>query len=250
MINWDDIISKFGGGGGDDKPKTDPFEIELKKGIKMNMPYDNIPTIQVVKNAATKAGVSPSLLLSSAFQEGMNKALFRPDDVSEAFINAEKSGLDTKNFPVDGYYNYGLDTFGNRYNDLKKYLPEGFDQRFKTFDAINEKGEKMKTAAFKTNEDALIAKAAMFKQSQDYVNNYAKSKNISISPDDLNYFVLAMYNGGEKNADMMMDQYAKAKDKKAFIEKGETTRKGIHNNIMPRLQRLKLIDKLMNEKEQ
>jgi hypothetical protein len=178
----------------------------------------------------------------------MNKAIIDPDAVSEAFINAEqKQKLDTKSFPVDGYFSYGLDTFGDKYEKLKKYLPEGFDKRFKPFKAKNEKGETVTTAAFMTNEDALIAKSAMLKDISDKITEYAKQKKVIIYPEDMDYFTLAGYNGGLLNAKEMMNQYAKAKDKKGFIERGETSKKDVHKNIIGRLKRMKLANELFNE---
>lgn len=232
----------------DPKPKKPyDFDAELRGAYKKAMAFDNKPAIEVARAAATRGGVKPSLLLSSAYQEGMNKAILNPDMVSEAFINAEAKGLDTKTYPVDGFYNYGLDTFGNNYSRLKKYLPEGFEKRFKVFGVKNEKNENVSSAAFMTNEDALVAKAAMLRDATDSVANYAKKKGIKLDPDDADYFVLASYNGGFGNAKTMLDQYAKAKDKKGFISRGETSKKEIHKNILSRIQRMKLADELFNE---
>jgi hypothetical protein len=231
-------------------PVSKPYDLdaEMKGAYKNVMHFDNKPAIEIAKSAATKMGINPALLFSSAYQEGMNKAILKPDEVSEAYNNAEKKGLDTKNFPVDGFYSYGLDTFGDNYSQLKKYLPAGFEKNFKVYKAKNEKGQPITTAAFKSNEDALVAKAAMMKQTNEQINNYAKQKGITIDPEDLDYFTLAAYNGGFGNAKIMMDEYSKSKDKKAFIEKGETTRKGVHTNIYPRISRKKLVQQLLDTK--
>lgn len=230
------------------KPAPYDFDTEMRGAYKKVIPFDNKPAIEVARSAATKAGINPSLLFSSAYQEGMNKSILDPDTVSEAFTNAEKKGLDTKTYPVDGFYNYGLDTFGDRYATLKKYLPEGFDKRFKVFGAKNEKNENIRTAAFMTNEDALIAKSAMLREAADNLAKFAKEKKITVAPEDLDYFTLAQYNGGPKNARHMLLEYAKAKDKRSYIDKGETSKKQVHGNISPRLQRMKLAQELFDEK--
>lgn len=230
------------------KPAPYDFDTEMRGAYKKVIPFDNKPAIEVARSAALKSGINPSLLFSSAYQEGMNKAILSPDTVSEAFTMAEKKGLDTKTFPVDGFYNYGLDTFGDRYANLKKYLPPGFETEFKVFGAKNEKGEPIKTAAFKTNEGALIAKAAMLRQAADSLAQFAKEKKIVVAPEDMDYFTLAQYNGGPANARHMLLEYAKAKDKKSYIEKGETTKKQVHENISPRLKRMKLAQELFDEK--
>jgi hypothetical protein len=44
----------------------------------------------------------------------------------------------------------------------------------------------------------------------------------------------------------MISEYGKSKDKKKFIEKGETIMKQVHGNISPRLARKKLAEELLN----
>jgi hypothetical protein len=232
----------FGGGG------DDPILDELRKSLTTKMRFDDKNTIDIVRSASKRAGINPSLLFSSAFQEGMNKAVFKPDEVSEAYTTAVSGGgVDEAAYPVDGFYNYGLDRFGDNYKRLKKYLPEGFETRYKPFKAKNEKGEDITTAAFMTNEDALIAKSAMLRDVEDQLLEYAKKKNIKIEDTDKDYFVLASYNGGLGNGKTMLDEYSKSKDKRKFIELGETTRKGVHENISPRLKRMMTISELLNQ---
>ncbi len=230
--------------------KKDIISDEMKILYKKNLPFDNKSAKDVVKSAATKMGVSPSMLFSSAFQEGMNKAIARPDETSEAYYNASKSGLDTKKYPVDGLYNYGLDTFGQRLDEYKNDLPKDFDQRYKVYNAKNEKNEPIKTAAFMTNEDALIAKAAMLKGAGRTIDTMAEKRGLTLDQKARDYFTMAVYNGGEGNAQIMLDEYQKAKDKGAFIDQGLTSRKGVHTNIVPRLSRLKLADQLLSEKDE
>jgi hypothetical protein len=225
----------------------DPMKKEMKVLYKRNLSYDNRPAIDVVRSAAVKTGVNPALLFSSAFQEGMNKAIAKPDEASEAYSNANKKG-ELNGFNVDGFYNYGLDTFGDRYNDLKKYLPEGFDKRFKTYKAQNEKKEWVNTAAFISNEDALIAKSAFLRAEMDTVDKYAKKKGIALDDEAKNYFTLASYNAGFGNAQKMLDKYASAKDKKAFVQKGDSEWMKVHKNISPRLSNMKIAQELLDEK--
>jgi len=216
--------------------------VEMGRSGKSIMPYDNKPTTEIVKTAAAKIGVNPSLLMSSAWVEGMNKAVLTPDDVSEAYASNESN---LNGFPVDGFFNYGLDRFGDNYSNLKKYLPVGFETRFKTFAATNEKNESINTAAFKTNEDALIAKGAMLRESQDNVANYAKKMGLVLNDDEKDYFTLAAYNGGMSNAKKMLDEYSTSKNKKNFISGEETTRKGVHKNIISRLNNRKIANDLL-----
>lgn len=221
MING--LMPNYFGTGDPVKPKKKyDSGAEMRQLYNKPMKYDNNrPAFDLVKQASRFTNINPSLLFSSSFTEGMNKAIADPDSVSEAYNNAKVSG----DYPVDGFFNYGLDTFGSKIDKLKQYLPEGFDQRYKVYDAINEKGEPIRTAAFKTNQDALTAKAAMLKNEMATVEGYAKQKGIDLDEKAKDYFTLASYNGGFGNARIMMDEYAKAKDKAGFIDNGLTTRK-------------------------
>jgi hypothetical protein len=229
--------------GGEDKPKKKEYDWagEMRQNATKTVRFDNLPANEIVKRVSAKTGLPANLLFSSAYIEGMNKAIVDPDGVSEAYLNAKVSG----DFPVDGFYNYGVDRFGERYQELKKYLPEGFEQRFLPYKAKNEKGETVTTAAFRTNEDALMAKAAFIRAERDRVEALAKTKGVQLDDQARNYFTLAAYNGGYGNAQIMMDEYAKAKDKKAFIEKGLTSRGGVHKNIAPRMANMATADEFL-----
>jgi len=231
------------------KPKKKPVQYdmgaEIRRYGKTPMAFDeDKPANEIVKSAGSKVGIKPSLLFSSAWQEGMNAAALRPDDISYAYQQHEK---ELEGFPVDGFLNYGLDTIGSRYNEIKKYLPEGFEQRMKFYDATNEKDEKIKTAAFMTNEDALMAKAAFLRSEMDNVGAYAKKHGVELDDKAKDYFTLASYNGGFGNAKKMIDEYVRAADKNKFIDGGQTSRKGVHKNIKPRLDNMKIADELFVE---
>lgn len=215
---------------------------EMRVLYKNKMNYDEKPVKDIVLSAAQKGKVNPALLFSSAFGEGMNKAITKQDEVGSSFPDK-----DFDDFPVDGFFNYGLDRFGDNYERLKKFLPAGFDKQFKTYNATNEKNEKVSTAAFRTNEDALIAKSAMLNDASSQVQDYAKQKGVDIDASHLDYFTLAGYNGGLGNAKIMVDEYAKAKDKNDFVDSGLTSRKGIHKNIKGRLSSMRTADQLLNE---
>jgi len=239
-------MAEFGGGDDPEDPKN-PFAKEMRILARKNLPYDNKNSLDLVRSASQRSGVNPALLLSSSFQEGMNKAIARPDEVSEAYVNAIK-GDDAKNFPVDAFYNYGIDKFSDYLPRIKQYLPEGFEQRYKMYPAINEAGEDINTVAFRNNEDALTVKAAILKDASSEVDKYAKEKGVELDDQARNYFTLARYNARPESFQLMMDEYSKAKDKKAFIEKGETTKKKIHGNIYPRLENMTVAQSLLDEK--
>jgi hypothetical protein len=234
--------------GDERKDPKNPIGDEMRLLSKRKLPYDNRTSTDLIRSVSAKSGINSALLYSSAFQEGMNKAIAKPEDISEAYLNNIK-GDDEKNFPVDGFYNYGIDKFSEYLPKIKGDLPAGFEKRYKLYPAVNEQNEKVQTAAFRTNEDALIAKAAILKDAMREVDAYAKTKGVTLDEDAKNYFTLARYNSKPKNFQIMMDEYSKAKDKKKFIKDGLTTRKGVHANISPRLQNMLVAKMLLDEKE-
>ena len=230
-------------GPGDKDPKEEnPFGKEMRILAKRNLPYDNRNSLDLARDAAKFSGINPALLLSSSFQEGMNKAIARPDEVSEAYVNANV-GAD---YPVDAFYNYGIDQFDKYLPNIKQYLPEGFDQKYKIYQAKNEKGEPINTAAFKDNQSALMVKAAILKNNADLMDKYATSKGVTLDDNARNYFTLASYNAGEANAMKMFDKYLLAKDKTSFIEKGDENWQKVHKNISPRMSNISIANELLN----
>jgi len=207
-----------------------------------------------VRDAVTQAAqfnkIDPALLYGSAMEEGMSGAVDPKysDNASEAYVNwSEKNKEKAAEYPVDSFFNYGLDTFADQAADLEKkgYLPKGFSTKYTKFYAENEKGEKLNAAAFKTDADALLAKSAMMRQSNDQLEDYLKKNNITLTPRQKEFFLLANYNAGEGNMRKMIQSYKEKgylKDEK-FLE---TTFKpasygGVYRNVQARLQAAKLL---------
>lgn len=240
----------------DPKKKSFSFVDEFKGLHSFNL--DGQSSFQLAKKIGKNTGIDPSLLYSSAYVEGMNQNLVDPRPMhSDAYVNATqgyytdwsgKKRLGTQNkideslYPVDGFSTYGLDTFGSRFKEFVKkgYLPESFKDQFIPYTASNEK-EQVQTAAFKNNESALQAKAAYLRATQDDVVNYFKKKGQQLDPEAQNFFTMALYNSTPKSGYGMMDEYMKAKDKKAFLEQGQTKYKSIWKHIQPRMQLMPLV---------
>ena len=227
----------------DPKKKENPFAKEMRVLARRKLPYDNLDSLELTRAASKQTGVNPALLLSSSFQEGMNKAIAHPDEVSEAYVNAKIGG----DFPVDGFYNYGVDKFSDYLPKIKQYLPEGFDQRYKMYPAKNELGEPINTVAFRTNQDALTVKGAILRDAMNEVDTYAKEKGVVLDEDAKNYFTLARYNARPETFKTMMNEYAASKDKSKFIKEGQTSKKNVHKNISPRLENMTIANELLNE---
>lgn len=229
------IISNGGG--------EDPEKKETKRLLGKTMKYDNKRAIDVISSVAKKTGLSPSFIGASAFQEGMNEAVYSPNTRSEAYFNA---GINESEWPVDGFYAYGLDTFGQMADTLKKkgYLPK--EVQYKTYKAKNEKNQDITTAAFKTNEDALTAKAAYMKYFQDNVKDYASKKKLSLSPDQLEYITMAGYNAGLGNTNKLLDEMAAANNPN-YLKEREAKGGWLKKNIEPRTKKKQWIDEFIKE---
>jgi hypothetical protein len=178
---------------------------------------------------ASKLGLDPALLYSSAMEEGMS-GLF-PNQKGEVSDNGEKG------YPISGSTDFGLDQFVSevpRYIQ-KGYLPKDFGNSFKQYvpkpGELGSGGKPVTTnsANFKTVEDAYLAKAAYLKDNYDTVDEYAKKTGATLSPKARDFFSLVAYNAGEGTAKKMMEDYKAnglLKDDK-FTEERPTSGKGL-----------------------
>jgi hypothetical protein len=183
--------------------------------------------------AASKYGLDPALLYSSAMEEGMS-GLF-PDKKG----NVDYSG--NEKYPISGFVSFGMDRFGEKFTDLVKkgLLDKDFANKFKPSPETNDKGEKVTSANFVDSDSALQAKAAMMKDFQDTTDQYAKKSNITLSPRAREFFGLVAYNGGEGNMQKIMQNYNKAgalKDDNFIANRPNDDYKTIHTNVGRRLQ--------------
>jgi replicative superfamily II helicase len=238
------MINAIGSGPGPKSKVKESEKVIIKNMLGKKFSIDNKDASEVINTVASKTGLNPAFLAANAFQEGMNLAI--NDD------NAEKSGayweqnVEEDSYPVDGFLYYGLDRFGEMADKLKKkgYISDEFDYR--EYQSMNEKKQPIRTAAFKNNEDALMAKAAMIRDIKDSVDEYATKKGMKLEPKSVDYFVMSAYNGGMGNTRIMMDEMSKSKASQSeFIDKGLTSRKGVHKNIVPRIEKMGMINELM-----
>jgi hypothetical protein len=216
-------------------------------GAKLNneFPIAGGNVKQAVMTAAKQNGIDPALLYSSAMEEGMSGAV-DPKYSSNASANyvdwSEENKKTAEKYPVDGFYNYGLDQFAGqaKYLEKKGYLPVGFSQRFQSFPAKNEKNESITAPAFQNDQDALMAKSAMMKLSQDQLEDYSKKSGLNLSDAQKKFFLLANYNGGEGNMQKMIQSYKDKgylKDDKFLDPKFKpASYAGIYKNVQARLQ--------------
>jgi hypothetical protein len=215
-----------------------------------NTAHDKIPIKQAAINAVKKYGMDPALFYASAMEEGVS-GMFKKGYEGEGFFNS--SSYD--DFPVSGFAGVGLDHFSSVYPGLVKkgYLPADFDKKFKPTVMTNEKGEETHSGDFRSVEDAMLAKGAMAKDSEDQIVNFAKRKNIQLSPAAKDFFTYINYNAGEGNAQkMLMDYYNSGALKGDAILKARPTAGGNlkaaswkqpYDNVMRRIKMAEALKK-------
>jgi len=216
-----------------------------------NVQNEKLTVKQSSLNAGKKLGLDPVLLYASAMEEGVS-GMFKKGYEGEGYFNSSSY----EDFPISGFAGVGLDNFADSFKGLVKkgYLPADFEKKFKRTIMTNEKGQETHSGDFKTVEDVFQAKAAMMKDSEDQVVNYAKRNNINLSPAAKNFFTLINYNAGEGNAQKMLVDYEKAgalKDDsflKARPTKGgslkDTSWKQPYDNV---IRRIRMASALRNE---
>jgi hypothetical protein len=215
-----------------DKPKVKSEKVLINRLLNRKMPNDNKTALDLLRRVSTKSKVPVDFLAANAIQEGLLEAI-----QNQAYDESAGS-----QYPVSGFGYYGLDTFGDAAPKLKKkgYIPQDMDYRTYTVD--NEKGEVVTPANFKSNEDAMMAKAAYLKDFTDEVRAYSSKKGVKMEPKTEQYLTMAAYNGGMGNARKMIDELSTGKfSQKDYIEKGLTSRKGVHKNIAPRMEKMNWI---------
>lgn len=199
---------------------------------------DRLTAKQLSIKATKDLGLDPALFYASSMEEGMS-GLYKN---KEGKIYASKN----KDFPVSGFLSFGLDTFSDAYPGLVKkgYLPEGFDKKFSKSVEKNEKKEKVNSADFQTAEDALTAKAAMIKSSEDEVGEFAERNKIDLSSEAKKFFTLINYNAGAGNAQKMLKSYSQKgylKDDNFLKKRPDKSWKQPYDNVIVRMRMAKAL---------
>lgn len=224
--------------GDEGKKKKASEKVIVKRQFNSMLPIDNKSLFDIAISASNKTGMGADMLAANALQEGLNTMA----DTKKLKTSNEyrSSKVDSKKYPIDGFLYYGLDNFSSVAPDLikKGYLPNDFD--YSPFEAQNENWKTVKTAAFKSNEDAMIAKGAFLKMFRDDVRNYATKIGLPLNKEAEEYLTMSAYNGGMGNAKIMIDELATGYNPDVFIKGGKTSRQGVHKNVAPRVEKMEL----------
>ena len=117
--------------------------------------------------------------------------------------------VDRPSYENGGFSTYGLDTFGSEFKYIveRGYLSPSFKDRFTVSEHINEKGRRVKSANFKTKQDAFEAFAATLAHRQylffkDLEKNKINRNNV---PDEHQlFFTYKYYNGGPDSIEKLL----------------------------------------------
>jgi len=181
--------------------------------------------------AAKAVGLDPTLLYASNMEEGMS-GLF-------ANKKGESDFSGNKDYPTPGFKSFGIDYFRSKVPALikKGYLPKDFQSQYTPHDQINENGDKVDSADFKSPDVAIQASAALVKDFQDQAEAFAQKHNINLTPKQKEFFALAGYNGGGNMQKMMLEYNKKGalKDDSFIANPNTGSYPTIHTNIGRRI---------------
>jgi len=206
---------------------------------------------------AKKLGLDPALLYASSMIEGQS-GLYPQKDKITGEMTVNYTGDDE--YPVSGLWSFGLDSFLDYLPQLKKkgYLPQDFEKNYKVWDKPGGpagKDANEESVMFKTTDAGVQAKAAMLRAFNDEFDEKLHEKNITLSPQQRDFFRLAYFNSGQHSF-QLLDAYKKngllksddfinkmpdvpipefVKLYKGDTKKAETLHKQIYGNIVPRI---------------
>ena len=203
-----------------------------------------------IYNAAKQSRIDPGLLYTSSMEEGMKLALNNKDSFERRSGYNEYRKTNPKGaqeYPIDGGYFYGLNTFGDKYGVTIKpsSLPRGF--KYAPYDQKDSDGRKLYTsAAFRSHDDAISAKAAMMKQVEGAMTARLTKNNLELSPDARKFFDMVGYNMGEDKTIEMIKSYQQKgylKDDKFLDSKFQPASwKEPYTNVQRRYQNYKILN--------
>lgn len=218
--------------------------------LDVNFPNSKVTARQAVYDASKQTGIDPGLLYTSSMEEGMKLALNGQDTFErrEGYNQFRKSNpKGAQEFPIDGGYFYGLNTFGDKYGKVIKpsSLPRGF--KYAPYEQKDAQGNTLYTsAAFRSHDDAIAAKAAMMKQVESAMTARLQKNGLNLSPEARKFFDMVGYNMGEdKTIDMIKSYQEKGylKDDK-FLDPNfqPASWKEPYTNVQRRYQNYKILN--------
>lgn len=178
-------------------PKTEPeiTEFEAKDSQEVIDEYYGKENVEYL--GASYQALDPTNLLETKTEYTLADQplpINNPDPIREMYAYTDP-------YSISGADVGGLDTYGEPYvqKQLDKYgLNPNLE--YNESDYVNEKGETVISADFKTPLDAMKAQTALYKLEQKYITDYATTKDIDLTPEQLTFLGNVGYNAGRGNA--------------------------------------------------
>jgi hypothetical protein len=161
---------------------------------------------QLIEDASKKHSIDPAVLAATLFSEGLDHYdMFK--EKSNPFTRE-----DYNSHPVSGMRFLGLDTIGNRKNELikKGYVdPKEYNKNVLEIKTKNEKGEDVISVDIENLGYGIDLTAGFLKNEGDKLDHYLEKNNIELSPIQKTFFNNVAYNAGLGNAEKMISSYNK-----------------------------------------
>jgi hypothetical protein len=141
-----------------------------------------------------------------------DKALFYASLMDEGADQFTYNQYGGQRKPYDGFADFGLDTFGQRFDEFvnRGYVDKEMRNRIILNETQNEKLENVVSADFTDLNDVVTAKRAFIESGRNAITKKAKELNVNLSQTAKDYFTVASYNLGEGGARKMLEAYQKA----------------------------------------
>lgn len=174
-----------------------------KKSVGIQL-INRIPNLKdTILTLASQYGISPDLFAQRITNEGWLQNIAKDYNGSSVANQKTFAWQDYMDNEISGYYDLGLDTFGDLHKGGKLNLRRNIEYRDDYNYNEDQTGKLYNSAIFKNAYDALEAKAAMF----EYFYKLAKERNIPEA--DINAYVNAMYNMGPYHKDLNNMDYVR-----------------------------------------
>lgn len=182
------------------------LEQRLKKRFPLITPIKLFGFIDEPKEAEDLARIynAREKVLARAKKDGINF----PVSFIVASLCNEGYSLDGSS-SLNGFDNFGLDTFGSEFDNIatRGYLPEDFKNKFQVSENINELGQRVKSAEFKSKSDAFEAFTATLAHRQYLFFEDLRKNKINpkkIPQEQKLFFTYKYFNGGPNSAEKLL----------------------------------------------
>jgi len=170
---------------------------------------------KLIEDASKEYNINPSTIASTLFSEGLDT--YDKFDEKGNPYSKESYGK----YPVSGFMSLGLDTIGNRKQELfRKGLisKEEYNKNVEEVEITNEKGRNIKSGNFANLGIGIKYVGAFLRMEGDNMDAYIEKNNIDVTPMQRAFFKNVAYNAGAGNAQDMITSHSN----KGYLKQGDS----------------------------